>query len=85
MYDVGVNVDKGYMAGIKSMETDIDKAFSSAFDVSPQLKASTSNNYSSKVVVNVNNNMEFDPLGQMVTRTKTFSNGSKNSYNYGMA
>ena len=62
-----------------------DYAFSSAFDVSPQLKASTSNNYSSKVVVNVNNSMEFDPLGQMVTRTKTFSNGSKNSYNYGMA
>ena len=85
MYDVGVNVDKGYMNGIESMETDIDKAFSSAFDVSPQLKASTSNNYSSNVVVNVNNSMEFDPLGQMVTRTKTFSNGSKNSYNYGMA
>lgn len=84
MYDVGVNVDKGYMDGIESMETDIDKAFSSAFDVSPQLKASASNNYSSNVVVNVNNNMEFDPLGQMVTRTKTFSNGSKNSYNYGM-
>ena len=62
-----------------------DYAFSSAFDVSPQLKASTSNNYSSNVVVNVNNNMEFDPLGQLVNRTKTFSNGSKNSYNYGMA
>ena len=85
MYDVGVNVDKGYMNGIESMETDIDKAFSSAFDVSPQLKASTSNNYSSNVVVNVNNSMEFDPLGQMITKTKTFSNGSKNSYNYGMA
>ena len=62
-----------------------DYAFSSAFDVSPQLKASTSNNYNSNVVVNVNNSMEFDPLGQMITRTKTFSNGSKNSYNYGMA
>lgn len=62
-----------------------DYAFSSAFDVSPQLKASTSNNYNSNVVVNVNNNMEFDPLGQLVNRTKTFSNGSKNSYNYGMA
>ena len=61
-----------------------DYAFSSAFDVSPQLKASTSNNYSSKVIVNVNNSMEFDPLGQLVNRTKTFSNGSKNSYNYGM-
>lgn len=62
-----------------------DYAFSSAFDVSPQLKASTSNNYTSNVIVNVNNSMELDPLGQMVTRTKTFSNGSKNSYNYGMA
>ena len=61
-----------------------DYAFSSALDVSPQLKASTSNNYSSKVIVNVNNSMEFDPLGQLVNRTKTFSNGSKNSYNYGM-
>lgn len=84
MFGIGVNLDKGYVNGIESMETDIDKAFSNTFDISPQMKANTSSNYSSNVVVNVNNNMEFDPLGQMINKTKTFSNGSKNSYNYGM-
>lgn len=83
MFDVGVNIDEGWIDGIESMESDIDKAFSSTFDVSPQLKNSTSNNYHSNVNVYVNNSMEFDPLGQLVSQTKTFSNGSKNSYNYG--
>lgn len=34
-------------------------------------------------VVNVYNNMEIDPLGQVVNNIKTFSGGSKNDYNYG--
>ena len=31
----------------------------------------------------VNNNMELDPLGQVVSKIKTFSGGAKNDYNYG--
>ena len=34
-------------------------------------------------VINVYNNMEIDPLGQVVSHIKTFSGGSKNDYNYG--
>jgi len=36
------------------------------------------------IVINVENNMEFDALGQLVNNIKTFSGGAKNDYNYGM-
>lgn len=36
-----------------------------------------------KPIINVYNNMEIDPLGQVVSNIKTFSGGSKNDYNYG--
>ena len=35
-------------------------------------------------VINVYNNMELDPLGQVVSNVKTFSGGAKNDYNYGV-
>jgi len=35
------------------------------------------------VKIIVNNNMELDPLGQVVSKIKTFSGGAKNDYNYG--
>ena len=38
---------------------------------------------SSQVVVNVQNNIEMDPLGQLVNKVKTFSGGAKNDYNWG--
>lgn len=37
-----------------------------------------------KPVINVYNNMELDPLGQVVSNVKTFSGGAKNDYNYGV-
>ena len=37
-----------------------------------------------QIIVNVNNDIELDPLGQVVSKIKTFSGGSKNDYNYGM-
>ena len=40
--------------------------------------------YSPNVIVNNNVSMETDPLGQTVSRIKTFSGGAKNDYNYGM-
>jgi hypothetical protein len=35
------------------------------------------------MTVNVQNNMELDPLGQLVNNIKTFSGGAKNDYNWG--
>lgn len=82
MFDMGVNLDKGWINGIESMQMDINDVFKDTFDVSPHLKSETSTHYNSNVNVYVDNKMETDPLGQMVTKTKTFSNGAKNSYNY---
>ena len=36
------------------------------------------------IIININNDMKFDALGQMVNKVKTFSGGSKNDFNYGM-
>ena len=37
-----------------------------------------------QIIVNVNNDIELDPLGQVVSKIKTFSGGAKSDYNYGM-
>lgn len=59
------------------------KALSSemAMSLSPTLSGTYS--YSPSMNVIVNNSFEMDPLGQMVSQVKTFSNGAKNDYNYG--
>ena len=36
------------------------------------------------IIININNDMKFDALGQMVNKVKTFSGGAKNDFNYGM-
>ena len=58
-----------------------DKVDELAFGLSPTLNGSYSNNPNVNVIVN--NSFETDPLGQMVSKIKTFSNGAKNDYNYG--
>ena len=60
------------------------KALSSemAMSLSPTLNGGAYS-YSPSMSVVVNNNIETDPLGQMVSKIKTFSNGAKNDYNYG--
>ena len=83
-FDIGVNVDQGFVNGIMSMKRDIDTAFNDTFGLSPQLTKTTSNNYSPTVNVINNVSVEQDPLGQMVKKIKTFSGGAKNDYNYGM-
>ena len=37
-----------------------------------------------QIIVNVQNDIELDPLGQVVSKIKTFSGGARNDYNYGM-
>lgn len=73
----------GLEKGMEDMQPEIQKTIDGMFDLSPSLYGSTSNNLSPQVNVTVNNNMETDPLGQMVNQIKTFAGGSKNDYNYG--
>lgn len=59
---------------------------SGTFDtsVSSTLTDNASQHYSPTINVVVNNDMEIDPLGQVVSTIKTFSGGAKNDYNYGV-
>jgi phage-related protein len=78
----------GLEEGMEDMEGQVNSTvggmFDDMFSLSPSLYGSSSTNLSPQVNVVVNNNMEQDPLGQMVNNIKTFSGGSKNDYNYGM-
>lgn len=77
---------------IKGMSDSLDRAaptllgkisdLTSAMSMSPTLNGSI-NSIGPAVNVVVNSSYEQDPLGQMVSTIKTFSNGSKNDYNYG--
>ena len=73
--------------GMEDMENqvgnDVNSIFDGMFDLSPNLYGSTSSNLSPNINVMVNNSMETDPLGQMVSKVKTFSGGAKNDYNWG--
>ena len=80
----GEMIGEGYINGIESMKKEISKTALDTFSISPQLANSTSLNNSPNVVVNNSISMETDPLGQTVSRIKTFSGGAKNDYNYGM-
>ena len=53
------------------------------FELSPTLNRTMSS--SNNVNVQVINNMETDLLGNLVNTVKTYSNGAKNDYNYGMS
>jgi tape measure domain-containing protein len=53
------------------------------FGMSPTLNNVSS--YNPSVSVTIHNNMETDFMGNLVSNIKTFSNGSKNDYNYGMS
>ena len=82
----------------KGMDNTLDNALNTAqkvsngiidnlntsMNISPQLAASSSLHYSPNVIVNNQMNMTTDPLGQVVGNIKTFANGSRNDYNYGM-
>lgn len=73
----------GLIKGMDGMEKEVQQSFDGMFDLSPQLYGTSSTNMSPNVNVVVNSNYEQDPLGQMVSKVKTFSGGSKNDYNYG--
>lgn len=74
----------GYQEGLEKMQPEIDKAISGMFNLSPSMTGTMSNTLSPNVNVVNNVNVETDPLGQVVSKIKTFSGGAKNDYNYGM-
>lgn len=83
MEQMGEYTTEGFINGITSMQSELNKVMSSSFDLSPNVVNSTSTHFSPNINVNVENNMTTDPLGQVVNKVKTFSGGAKNDYNYG--
>ena len=74
----------GLQKGMEGMQPEIQRAIDSMFNLSPSLTGSMNNTLSPNIQVVNNVSMETDPLGQTVSKIKTFSGGAKNDYNYGM-
>lgn len=74
----------GYTEQLDKMKNQLQEQVQDTFALSPNLTGAMNTHYSPNVVVNNNVSMETDPLGQTVSRIKTFSGGAKNDYNYGM-
>ena len=74
----------GYTEQLDKMKNQLQEQIQDTFSLSPSLTGAMNNHFSPNVIVNNNVNMETDPLGQTVSRIKTFSGGAKNDYNYGM-
>ena len=73
----------GYTEGLEQMQPELNKAINGMFNLSPNVTGTMNNRLSPNVNVSVVNNLETDPLGQVVSKIKTFSGGAKNDYNYG--
>ena len=77
-------VPQDTLAMIHEGEAVVPKKFNPyANGIRPQT-ISSMNTISPVINITLNNNMEFDPLGQLVSNIKTFSGGAKNDYNYGV-
>lgn len=74
----------GYTEQLDKMKNQLQEQVQDTFGISPSLTGTMNTHYSPNIVVNNNVSMETDPLGQTVSRIKTFSGGAKNDYNYGM-
>ena len=82
--DTGTNyVPKDTLAMIHQGEAVVPKKFN---PYANGLNASTLGSMGGQknIIININNDMKFDALGQMVNKVKTFSGGAKNDFNYGM-
>lgn len=82
---IPAGVAVGIEGNVKPLENAIDNMdnlIASSFDMQPDI-TSLGSSYSPSTTVIVNNNMEVDPLGQLVNNVKTFSGGAKNDYNWG--
>lgn len=74
---------EGLEKGMEELQPQLQRTINGMFDLQPNVSGSMQSTYSPQMNVVVNNNMEFDPLGQVVNNIKTFSGGAKNDYNWG--
>lgn len=74
----------GYEEGLEKMQPELQRSINGMFNLSPSMIGSMNNLLSPNISVNNNISMETDPLGQMVSKIKTFGGGAKNDFNYGM-
>ena len=73
----------GLEKGMEELQPQLQRTINGLFDLQPNVSGSMQSAYSPQLNVVVNNNMELDPLGQVVNNIKTFSGGAKNDYNWG--
>ena len=73
----------GFENGMESMKGQVQDTIDSVFDLQPTISGQMQSAYSPEFNINVINNLETDPLGQLVNNVKTFSGGAKNDYNWG--
>lgn len=81
-------IGEGFIDEMGKVSKQMNKAMTTIglgdmFELSPTLNRTMSS--SSNVNVQVINNMETDLLGNLVNNIRTYSNGAKNDYNYGMS
>ena len=85
---VGQWIPKGIAVGIDAntdaVTDSMEKLQESTLGVFSNPSLEHSLHYSPNVIVNNQVTSNTDPLGQTVTQIKTFANGAKNDYNYGM-
>ena len=73
----------GLEQGMEGMKSKLQSTIDTMFNLQPNVSGSMQSTYSPQMTINVQNNMELDPLGQVVSNIKTFSGGAKNDYNWG--
>lgn len=73
----------GFEKGMEGMKSQVQDTIDSIFNLQPNINGAMSSTYNPNMVINVQNNMKFDPLGQVVSNIKTYSGGAKNDFNYG--
>ena len=74
----------GLEQGMENMKNQVQDTIDGLFNLQPGITGNMNSTYSPNMVVNVQNNVEMDPLGQVVNKIKTFSGGAKNDYNWGI-
>ena len=73
----------GYTEALDDMKSNVQNTIDDVFGIDPTMYNNASTHFSPNMNMTVVNNMDFDPIGQVVNKVKTYSGGSKNDYSYG--
>lgn len=73
----------GLEQGMEDLQPQLQRTIDGMFNLQPNVSGSMQSTYSPQMNIQVVNNLETDPLGQLVNNIKTFSGGAKNDYNWG--